>query len=285
MPKTDHRPWHDPFTAHGLRPPAGAGGDRFQLHECGALPIGPEWNFRDVRSPFWRLYHGLKPGAWIESGGRRYPLAPDRVLLVPDGVTFHCGSRAGALHLWLHFSLYLSLTNAGAGILTVPAGRTVRAVAQELHRAIQRRDPHPAAHLGAALLHGVFAAVGPEAFETASGRMRTLLEWVQHRLGGEITNAAMAAQVGLSPEAFIRWFKSRTGQTPAAFVAERRIREACRRLTFSADSIEQVAEAVGFANRHHFSRVFKRHAGCGPAGFRRDRGRAGDGAAEVRAGE
>ncbi len=58
----------------------------------------------------------------------------------------------------------------------------------------------------------------------------------------------------------------------AAFVAERRIREACRRLALSADSIEQVAEAAGFANRHHFSRVFKRFAGCGPAEFRRGRG-------------
>ena len=75
----------------------------------------------------------------------------------------------------------------------------------------------------------------------------------------------------MSVEAFIRWFKARTGRTPAAFVTERRVREACRRLAFGEESIEQVAEATGFANRHHFSRVFKQHAGCGPAEFRRGR--------------
>jgi AraC-like DNA-binding protein len=37
--------------------------------------------------------------------------------------------------------------------------------------------------------------------------------------------------------------------------------------------LEQVADGVGFANRHHFSRVFKQYAGCGPAQFRRGRSR------------
>jgi AraC-like DNA-binding protein len=272
VPKTDQRLWHDPFTAHGLKPPAGESGDSFQIHECGVLRLGSNWNHQGVRSPFWRLYYDLTPGAWIESQGRRHSLGPERVVLVPDGVSFDCGSRPGADHLWVHFSLYLSLTTATAGIIEVPADRTVRAVARELHRVIARRQTARAAHISASLLHLVFAEVGPEGFETIPLRLRKLFGWIQHSLSGEITNERLAAQAGLSIEAFIRWFKASTGRTPAAFVAERRIHEACRRLTFSGDSIEQVAEAVGFANRHHFSRVFKRHAGCGPARFRRDQG-------------
>lgn len=273
MPKIDHRLWHDPFTAHGLKPLAGEGGDSFQVHECGVLRLGPYWNYRGVRSPFWRLYYDQTPGAWIESRGRRHGLGPERVVLVPDGVAFDCGSREGADHMWVHFSLYLSLTTATAGVIEVPAGRTVRAVARELHQLIEKRQTARAAHFSTGLLHLVFAEVGPEGFEMVPVRLRKLFGWIQHSLSGEISNGLLAAQAGLSVEAFIRWFKANTGRTPAAFVAERRIREACRRLAFSDDSIEQVAEAVGFANRHHFSRVFKRHAGCGPARFRRDRGR------------
>ncbi len=273
MPEIDQRLWHDPFTAHGLKPPAGESGDSFQIHECGAARLDPNWNFQQVRSPFWRCYYDLNPGAWIESRGRRHGLGPDRVVLVPDGVTFNCGSRPGVDHLWVHFSLYLSLTTPTAGVIEVPAGRTVRALARELHRVIARRQTGRAAHVSAGLLHLVFAEVGPEGFETIPLRLRKLFGWIQHSLSGEITNERLAAQAGLSVEAFIRWFKANTGRTPAAFVAERRVREACRRLTFSEDSIEQVAEAVGFANRHHFSRVFKQYAGCGPARFRRDRGR------------
>lgn len=274
MPKIDYQAWRDPFTPHGLKPPAGEGGDSFQIHECGILRLGAGWNYRGVRSPFWRLYYDLTPGAWIESQGRRHDLGPERVVLVPDGVSFDCHSRPGADHLWVHFSLYLSLTTASAGVIEVAAGRTIRAVARELHRLIAQRRTPPAAHVSAGLLHLVFAEVGPEGFEPASVRLRKVFGWIQHSLSGEITNERMAAQVGLSVEAFIRWFKASTGRTPAAFVAERRIREASRRLTFTDDSIEQVAEAVGFANRHHFSRVFKQHAGCGPARFRRAQTRA-----------
>jgi len=272
VPKIDHGPWHDPFTAQGLRPPAGDAGPGFQLHECGTLRLGPHWNYQGVRSPFWRLYHNRTPGAWIAAQGRRLALGPDRVVLVPDGVAFDCGCRPGAEHLWVHFSLYPSLTVAATGLIEVRAGPMVRAVARELHRIVARRDPVRATQVGMALLHLVFADADVGSGEALTPRLRKVHAHIQHALGGEITNARLAAEAGLSVEGFIRWFKAGTGRTPAAFVAERRIREACRRLTFTTESIEQVAEAVGFANRHHFSRVFKRHAGCGPARFRRDRG-------------
>ena len=271
MPKTDHRLWRNPFTPQGLQPPVGEGGDGFQIHECGLLRLNAGWNYQDVCSPFWRLYYDRTPGAWVESGGRRYPLTPAKFVLVPEGVAFNCGSRPGAEHMWLHFSLYPSLTEATAGIREVAATRTGRAVARELQRWIERRAAMPAAHTGTALLHLVFAGMGPEWAATIPPRLRKLYSWIQHSLGGKISNELLAAQAGLSVEGFIRWFKAATGRTPAAFVAGRRIREACQRLAFSDDSIEQIAEAVGFANRHHFSRVFKQHAGCGPAQFRRGR--------------
>jgi transcriptional regulator GlxA family with amidase domain len=121
------------------------------------------------------------------------------------------------------------------------------------------------------MLHLIFAGSPGVRAETVPDRLRRVFNSIEHTLDGDITNPTLARQAGMSVEAFIRWFKARTGRTPAAFVAERRIREACRLLAFAEDSVEQVAEAVGFANRHHFSRVFKRYAGCGPAAFRRGR--------------
>lgn len=271
MPKTDHHQWHNPFTPHGQKPPAGEGAGSYQIHECGRMRLDAGWNHQEVCSPFWRLYYDRTPGAWIDSGGRRYPLTPAKFVLVPDGVVFNCGSRPGAAHLWVHFSLYPSLTEAGAGILEIPASRTARLVARELERRLERREAGPTAQTGAALLHLVFSEMGSDWFAVIPPRLRKLYSWIQHALGGKITNRLLAGQAGLSVEAFIRWFKVQTGRTPAAFVAERRIREASRRLAFTDDTIDQVAEAVGFANRHHFSRVFKQYAGCGPAQFRRGR--------------
>lgn len=256
-----------------MKPVAGAAGDNFQIHECGQLSLNASWNYTGVCSPFWRLYYNRAPGAWLESGGRRHALTPGKFVLVPDGVAFDCGSRPGTPHLWVHFSLYPSVTRGPAGVMEVKATRAARALAEELERRVIAQDAQPAVHTGAALLHLIFAELGPEWSEAIPPRLGKLYSWIEHGLGGEISNRLLAAEAGLSVEAFIRWFKASTGRTPAAFVAERRIREACRRLAFTDDSIEQVAEGVGFANRHHFSRVFKQYAGCGPAQFRRGRSR------------
>lgn len=270
MPKIDQQLWHNPFTRDGLRLPAAAGPESFQIHEAGVITLDENWQHRNVCSPFWRLFYDFDRGAWVKSGGRRLALGPGQMVVMPDGVPFDCGSRAGVGHLWLHFSLHLALPSAAPEVFALPAGPALRAVAQELKGRVTAGRPEAVRHTGAALLHLVFAGSGlmPTAMPE---RLRASCGWIERNLGGEISNAALAERAGMSVEAFIRWFKARTGRTPAAFVTERRVREACRRLAFGEESIEQVAEATGFANRHHFSRVFKQHAGCGPAEFRRGR--------------
>lgn len=271
VPKIDRRLWYNPFTRDGLRLPAGAAQGGFQIHEAGLMVLDDNWQHAGVSSPFWRLFYDFTPGAWVQAGGVRHSLGPKRIVIMPDGAPFDCGSSAGVAHLWLHFSLYLSLTHTAPGVFALPASPAMQAVVRDLRTRIAARDVGAVQHTGAALLHLVFAGGQAGQIEALPERLRKLFNWIENALDGEITNAAMAAQAGMSVEAFIRWFKSRTGRTPAALVAERRVREACRLLAFSEDSIEQVAEAVGFANRHHFSRVFKRFAGCGPAEFRRGR--------------
>lgn len=230
------------------------------------------WRHEGVCSPFWRLFYDFTPGAWVASGGRRHALGPEVVAIMPDGVPFDCGTRTGVEHLWVHFSMYRMLPEAAPAVWVVPAGPACRAVAAALRARLAAGEARAARHCGAALLHLVLADHAVAAAPAVAERLRRVLQRIEAGLGGAIDNRLLAEQAGMSVEAFIRWFRGRTGRTPAAFVAERRIREACRRLALTDDSIEQVAEAAGFANRHHFSRVFKRFAGCGPAEFRRGRG-------------
>lgn len=271
VPKIDRRLWYNPFTNDGLRLPTSLAQGGFQVHEAGVMVLGENWRHRGVCSPFWRLFYDFTPGAWVEAGGQRYPLGPKRIVVMPDGAPFDCGSDAGVEHLWLHFSLYLSVNEAAPGVFALEAAPVLQAVAATLRAQITDRDVNAVQHLSSALLHLVFAESRQGRIEALPERLRKVFAWIENTLGGTITNEALAGQAGMSVEAFIRWFKARTGRTPAALVAERRIREACRLLAFGEESIEQVAEKVGFTNRHHFSRVFKRYAGCGPAKFRRGR--------------
>jgi AraC family transcriptional regulator, arabinose operon regulatory protein len=265
----DRTRWQNPFTEQGLRLPADRGARGFQIHETGVLRLNGNWQHRSVCSPFWRLFYEFSSGTWVECAGERVELNQERVVLLPAGVPFDCGSQDGVDHLWLHFTLQLNRPFDARKMLMVSAGPDFSGVAVALHTAVTDRQLEKSAHLATALLHVTLSNLGAGWTVTPSRRLHKVLTWLGLNLGAQITNEVLANQAGMGVEGFIRWFKAQTGQTPAAYVAEHRVQEACRRLALTDESIEQIADHMGFSNRHHFSRVFAKYAGCGPATFRK----------------
>jgi len=268
MSKINQPRWQNPFTQDGLRVPHGSVTGAFQIHEIGTMVLNDAWLHRGVCSPFWRLFYEFSGGAWVKCGDRKINLDPGQLVLLPEGVPFDCGANNGVEHLWLHFSLRMSRP-VTANMLTVPLAEEFRGLLSVLRRATAERNTERANHLGMALLHVAFSDLGPEWLAAPSPRLQRVLAWLAQNLSRQITNRELAEQAGLGDVAFIRWFRQATGRTPAVYVTERRIQEACRLLALTDYSIEHIAEDLGFSNRHHFSRVFARHAGCGPAAFRR----------------
>ena len=86
-----------------------------------------------------------------------------------------------------------------------------------------------------------------------------------------ISNPEVAAKLGMTPNAFIRWFKQSTGLTPQSWLNRERVHEASFWLHHNDASIERIAETVGFCDRYHFSRVFKQIQEVSPVRFRKNR--------------
>lgn len=61
------------------------------------------------------------------------------------------------------------------------------------------------------------------------------------------------------------------GETPAAYVWKRRLREICRRLVETDQPIADLALDCGFESQATFTRAFTRHVGISPGRFRRTR--------------
>jgi len=73
----------------------------------------------------------------------------------------------------------------------------------------------------------------------------------------KIQLADIAKVAHLSPQAFCRYFKSRTRKTYSQFVMEVRIRKACNLLIEKKLSVAQICYESGFRNFSHFNRQFK----------------------------
>ncbi len=78
----------------------------------------------------------------------------------------------------------------------------------------------------------------------------------------------LADIAGVSRALFCRVFRQTIGTTPQKYINRHRIQLASAELLYGKIPVKEIAERYGFANVHHFSRIFKSITGNTPAGFR-----------------
>jgi AraC-like DNA-binding protein len=100
-------------------------------------------------------------------------------------------------------------------------------------------------------------------------RLRKICDLIQQRLAEPLSRDEIAAQSHLSPAAFSRFFRARTGKTFHDFVNELRVGRACRLLGEGELNITEVAHACGFASLASFNRIFRRAKAVNPTLYRR----------------
>jgi len=100
---------------------------------------------------------------------------------------------------------------------------------------------------------------------------RRAKELLDARLDGDVSLADLASACQLSIRHFTRAFRQSTGQSPHRWLVERRLDKAQGLLALSAQSLNDIAAACGFANQSHFTRTFTRTMGMSPGAWRRPR--------------
>jgi AraC-like DNA-binding protein len=86
-----------------------------------------------------------------------------------------------------------------------------------------------------------------------------------------LTLAGVARAAHVTPAHLVRSFRAAAGQTPMAYVWERRVALAVDLLAGTGLPLAAVAERCGFKTPHHFSRRIKQATGLPPAALRRAR--------------
>jgi AraC-like DNA-binding protein len=84
----------------------------------------------------------------------------------------------------------------------------------------------------------------------------------------ELTRDETARAVGVSPGHFSRLLRERTGLTYTALVRQARVELACELLLNTDRSIADIAQACGFYDQSHLTKVFSQARGVTPRAFR-----------------
>ncbi len=100
-------------------------------------------------------------------------------------------------------------------------------------------------------------------------RIANALGYARDHIAELLTVERLAEAAGMSPRQFSRAFRAQTGSTPARVVERLRADLARGRIEMTAESIELIAEVVGFSDAENMRRAFIRIYGQPPQSIRR----------------
>ncbi|MFI8977331.1 GlxA family transcriptional regulator [Nocardia asteroides] len=108
----------------------------------------------------------------------------------------------------------------------------------------------------------------PAAVRPHSEFLLVLQEWIEQNLGADLTLEVLGRRAGMSTRNFSRVFLAEFGVTPARYVERARLTAARRLLEDTDLPLDRVENAVGLRRPETLYRVFHRHRGVSPGGYR-----------------
>jgi AraC-like DNA-binding protein len=259
-----------------------------RLLSAGYFRVGPWWSETDRLRSFWRLYVNDENGAALRLPKLVHPMPAQHLVLVPPGVDFEFEFERPVMQLFALFEFIGGPVEAAQQLISAPVtlprdtfcDRLVDDLREEeafIDGRVGKLEPILASRLKA-LIHLSIASVLSDIPNERAGRVLriaehqqeilSVLRYIDRNLGKPLTNAKLAEIALTSESRFIRCFRDATGQTPARYVQNRRLRRAAEALVATDHSIDEIAERCGFANRYYFTRVFSQRVGVPPARYR-----------------
>lgn len=127
-----------------------------------------------------------------------------------------------------------------------------------LYELSQSHDAH-------SLSSSAFAKATPR---VDSRRVAKVQDYINQHYRDEIHLDDLADLVGMTPTAFSRFFKLRTGRPISDYIMDLRLGHATRLLADSTMTVAEICYDCGFNSISHFNRVFRKRKGCVPTEFR-----------------
>jgi PAS domain S-box-containing protein len=108
----------------------------------------------------------------------------------------------------------------------------------------------------------------PQSIFPSNPKLREVFHFIEANYHQSITLSDVAEAVGYSPAYLTDLVRRQTGKTVNRWIVERRIAQACSLLRETDQSVDGIAEAVGYQNAGHFFRQFRQYRGTTPQAWR-----------------
>lgn len=274
----------------------------FILLNIGYSELDADWNWKNVCSPFARIFYVKEGRAKIQIGTKAYELEPDHLYLTPP-FTLHDNECDGFFSLYyIHF--YEEVLNEESIFdkydfpLEIKASPLDLLLTQRLleinpDRYLHYFDPQlydnaptfsqNIANNNKMPLHSNVETQGVlylliskflEYVKVKSSnkdlRVNTSLQFIHKNIDKDISIAKLAYIACVTEDHFIRLFKKEMNCTPIKYINQKKMEKAQLLLLTSNTSIRNIALDLSMDNISYFNRIFKQHTGKTPSQYREE---------------
>lgn len=260
-----------------------------------------DWNWKNVNSPFTRLYYVTEGSAQIELPDGIYTLSPKHMYFIP-AFTIHTNiCKSNFVHYYLHiyedhysdndwldhwkFPVEIEATDLDLALFK-------RLCEINPHMTLQKSDPttydnnptlmqnliknRQRAFCDKVESRGIvfqllsrFFKQGQSKIEMEDNRIAKTVLYIRKHLNEAIELEKLAEISCLSKGHFIRLFKKELGTTPLQYINQKKIEKAQLLLITEELAVKEIAFQLAFEDYSYFNRLFKKTTGVTPQEYRR----------------
>ncbi|MBR4897402.1 MAG: helix-turn-helix domain-containing protein [Prevotella sp.] len=271
------------------------------LLNVGRAQHNADWNWKDVSSPFIRIFYVLEGEAMIHLAEHDIRLLPHHLYFIPAYTVHSYECHSLFVHYYLH--IYEGFKNEMnlQEVYELPIEAEGSEVAAQLFRHLcnrlpEARLPHsdPNSYDTSAqtsdyvqryrdmalwekmelrgamlMIMSHFIRQAKPRVWTQDERMKRVLEYVHSHISDNIGVEQLANVACITKPYFIRLFKHEFGFPPVQYINRKKVERAQLLLYTTDKTVKEVAFILGFSDQNYFIRLFHKLTGITPQEYRR----------------
>ncbi|CAG5018119.1 HTH-type transcriptional activator RhaS [Dyadobacter sp. CECT 9275] len=283
-------------------------GSSFLLLNVDYVKLNKKWNYRNVISPFYRIYYIDGGAGMLRRADQEVLLEEGYLYLIPSFTFCDYSARDYLGQYYVHIleesvdgtSLFASnrkifkmkatrrdIDNFGR-ILELNPGRDLRRsdnpgdydkqpVLDSFKQLNDRVPPDRYLETSGIILQLLSRFLAADHFRqedvrVVPARIADAINYIQTNLHENLTVDLLAERAGQNPDYFSRVFNNHTGSRPLAYIQRKRIERAQFMIITTDLSFTMIAVETGFDSLSYFSRIFKNITGQTPRDYRKRNG-------------
>ena len=275
-----------------------------QLHlltlNVGYAQHNGDWNWKNVRSPFARLYYVTEGSAQVAIGSDYYTLTPNHLYFIPAFTKHSYVCKSLFSHYYIHI---FEDQQSGTCMLdewTFPVEVDASDSDLELIKRLSYINPflklpesdptaydnHPTLVSNLQMnqrrpfcdkvesrgilfiLMSRFLKLAIPKVEVKDDRIHQTLAYIRRHIDTRFDINMLAEIACMSKDHFIRIFKRETGETPNVYITKRKQEKAELALVTTNLPVKVIANMLGYEDYSYFNRLFKKNSGFTPLQYR-----------------